>query len=131
MTIIFLNWLIFEARKEIQKYFRWFLVQMKSLEFAFEINWPLVPLQIWFALRWFQPQILTCFVKVPLWFGSKIWGQILLHLCHLMTSCFPCSRFWLKRVFNFIATFIATYILKSTTSFICQSFPTCISSVFL
>ena len=32
----------FEARAEIQKYFCCFLVQMKSLEFAFEINWPLV-----------------------------------------------------------------------------------------
>ena len=28
----------FEARAEIQKYFRWFLAQMKSLEFAFDIN---------------------------------------------------------------------------------------------
>lgn len=26
------------SNAEIQKYFRWFLVQMKSLEFAFEIN---------------------------------------------------------------------------------------------
>ena len=29
---------ILEARAEIQKYFPWFLVQMKSLEFAVEIN---------------------------------------------------------------------------------------------
>ena len=37
----FFNWLIFEARAEIQKYFRWFLVQMKIFKSAFEINWPL------------------------------------------------------------------------------------------
>ena len=30
-----------EARTEIKKYFRCFLVQMKGLELAFEINWPL------------------------------------------------------------------------------------------
>ena len=29
---------LLEAKAEIQKYFRWFLVQMKSLDFAFEIN---------------------------------------------------------------------------------------------
>ena len=29
---------ILEARAEIQKYFRWILVQMKSLEFTFEIK---------------------------------------------------------------------------------------------
>jgi hypothetical protein len=34
-------WPILEARAEIQKYFRWFLVQMKTSKFAFEINWPL------------------------------------------------------------------------------------------
>ena len=28
--------------KEIEKYFRWFLVQVKTVDFAFEINWPLV-----------------------------------------------------------------------------------------
>ena len=28
-------------RAEIEKYFRWFLVQMKTVESAFEINWPL------------------------------------------------------------------------------------------
>ena len=28
----------FEARAEIQKYFRWFLVQMKTFKSAFEIN---------------------------------------------------------------------------------------------
>ena len=32
----------FEARAEIQKYFCWFLVQMKTLLFAFEIKWPLL-----------------------------------------------------------------------------------------
>ena len=32
----------FEARAEIQKHFRWFLVQMKTLEFAYEISWPLM-----------------------------------------------------------------------------------------
>ena len=41
LSYIFLIWPLLEARAEIQKYFRWFLVQMKSLEFAFEINWPL------------------------------------------------------------------------------------------
>ena len=34
-----MSWTSYRAK--IQKYFRWFLVQMKSLEFAFEINWPL------------------------------------------------------------------------------------------
>ena len=33
---------LLEARAEIQKNFVGFLVQMKSLEFAFEINWPLL-----------------------------------------------------------------------------------------
>ena len=28
-------------RAEIEKYFCWFLVQIKTVEFAFEINWPL------------------------------------------------------------------------------------------
>ena len=33
----------FEAKAEIQKYFSFsFLVQMKTLEFAFKINWPLL-----------------------------------------------------------------------------------------
>ena len=41
LSYIFLIRPLLEARAEIQKYFRWFLVQMKSLEFAFEINWPL------------------------------------------------------------------------------------------
>ena len=41
LLYIFLIRSLLEARAEIQKYFRWFLVQMKSLEFAFEINWPL------------------------------------------------------------------------------------------
>ena len=35
---IFLIRLLLEARAEMKKYFRCFLVQMKSLEFAFEIN---------------------------------------------------------------------------------------------
>ena len=29
---------LLEARAEMQKYYRWFLVQMKSLEFVFEIH---------------------------------------------------------------------------------------------
>ena len=41
LSYIFLIWPLLEARAEIKKYFRWFLVQMKILEFAFEINWPL------------------------------------------------------------------------------------------
>ena len=41
LSYIFLIGPLLEARAEVQKYFRWFLVQMKSLEFAFEINWPL------------------------------------------------------------------------------------------
>ena len=45
LSYIFLIQPLLEARAEIQKYFRWFLVQMKSLEFAFEINWPLVVVQ--------------------------------------------------------------------------------------
>ena len=32
---------VLEARAEIQKYFRSFLVQMKTLKSPFEINWPL------------------------------------------------------------------------------------------
>ena len=39
--IFFLICPIFDARAQIQKYFCCVLVQMKSLEFAFEINWPL------------------------------------------------------------------------------------------
>jgi hypothetical protein len=34
-------WPILEARAEIEKYFRSFLVQMKTSKFTFEINWPL------------------------------------------------------------------------------------------
>ena len=41
LSYIFLIRPLLEARAEIQKYFRCFLVQMKSLEFAFEINLPL------------------------------------------------------------------------------------------
>ena len=47
MLIIIINKSIFliqpllEARAEIKKYFRWFFVQMKTLEFAFEIYLPL------------------------------------------------------------------------------------------
>ena len=33
-----------KARAEIKKCFRWFFGSNKSLEFAFEINWPLKPL---------------------------------------------------------------------------------------
>ena len=39
LSYIFLIWPLLEARPEMQKYFRWFLVQMKTLEFAFEIYW--------------------------------------------------------------------------------------------
>ena len=35
----------FLIRAEIQKYFHWFLVQMKTSKSAFEINWPLGALQ--------------------------------------------------------------------------------------
>ena len=43
MLFIFfiLIWPLLEARTEIKEYFRCFLVQMKGLELAFEINWPL------------------------------------------------------------------------------------------
>jgi hypothetical protein len=42
-SYIFLIPPLLEARAEIQKKNHWvFLVQMKSLEFAFKINWPLV-----------------------------------------------------------------------------------------
>ena len=34
-------WGFFEASAEIKKCSCWFLVQMKTLKFAFEINWPL------------------------------------------------------------------------------------------
>ena len=34
-------WHILEARAELQKYLSRFLVQMKTLKFASEINWPL------------------------------------------------------------------------------------------
>jgi hypothetical protein len=36
-----LIWFILEARAELQKYFSRFLVQIKTLKFASEINWPL------------------------------------------------------------------------------------------
>ena len=38
LPYIFLIPPLLEARAEIQKYFRWFLLQMKTLEFAIEIN---------------------------------------------------------------------------------------------
>ena len=37
-------WKYYIFRAEIEKYFVQFLVQMKVVEFAFEINWPLVSL---------------------------------------------------------------------------------------
>ena len=53
---------LLEARAEIQKYFRSFLVQMKTLKFAFEIYWPLlyigtqyttqVSWQVWTTYVW-------------------------------------------------------------------------------
>ena len=46
LSFIFLIQPLLEARAEIQKYFCWFLVQMKSLEFAFEINWPLTLISV-------------------------------------------------------------------------------------
>ena len=46
LSYIFLIRSLLEAREEIQKYFLCFFVQMKSLEFAFETNWPLVASQI-------------------------------------------------------------------------------------
>ena len=54
LSYIFLIWPLLEARAEIQKYFHWFLVQMKSLEFAFEINWPLEQhfLTVGFLILW-------------------------------------------------------------------------------
>ena len=41
LSYIFLIGPLLEAKVEIQKHFHWFLVQIKSLEFAFEMNWPL------------------------------------------------------------------------------------------
>jgi hypothetical protein len=41
LSYIFLIRPLLEDRAEIQKYFCCFLVQMKNLVFAFEINWPL------------------------------------------------------------------------------------------
>ena len=41
MSHYFMIWPILEARAEIQKYFRSFLVQMKTLKFASEVYWPL------------------------------------------------------------------------------------------
>ena len=35
------SWPLLEARAEIENIFVGFLVQMKTLEFAFEIKWPL------------------------------------------------------------------------------------------
>ena len=46
LSYIFLIWPLLEARAEMQKYLCWFLVQMKRLEFAFKINWPLAPVCI-------------------------------------------------------------------------------------
>ena len=46
LSYIFLIPPLLEARAEIQKIFVGFLVQMKSLEFAFEINWPLLQNQM-------------------------------------------------------------------------------------
>ena len=40
LSHIFLIWPLLEAREEIQKYFRWFLVQVRTFKSAFEINWP-------------------------------------------------------------------------------------------
>ena len=42
LSYIFLIRPLLEARAEIQKYFHWFLVQIKTLKFAFKINWPLI-----------------------------------------------------------------------------------------
>ena len=42
LSYIFLIQPLLEARAEIQNIFAGFLVQMKSLEFAFEINRPLI-----------------------------------------------------------------------------------------
>ena len=41
LSYIFLIQPLLEARAEIQNIFVGFLVQMKSLKFAFEIDWPL------------------------------------------------------------------------------------------
>ena len=41
LPYIFLIWPLLEARAVIKNIFAGFLVQMKSLEFAFKINWPL------------------------------------------------------------------------------------------
>ena len=41
LSYIFLIWPLLEARAEIRNIFVGFLVQMKSLELAYEINWPL------------------------------------------------------------------------------------------
>ena len=67
LSYIYLEYIFFirpllGARAEIQKYFRWFLVQMKSLEqFAFEINWP---------LRWYI--FCTLLLKIDLSEWKKI-----------------------------------------------------------
>ena len=41
LLLIYITFSSFEARADIQKCFHCFLVQVKSLKFAFEINWPL------------------------------------------------------------------------------------------
>ena len=65
LSYIFLIQPLLEARAKIQKYFCWFLVQMKSLEFAFEINWPLVtilmPLVLLSIKVCWAAKVSTCF----------------------------------------------------------------------
>ena len=46
MTLFFWFDLFFEARAEIQNHFSLFLVQMKTLKFAYEIYWPLMVLKV-------------------------------------------------------------------------------------
>ena len=45
LSYVFLIWPLLEARAEVQKYFNGFLVQIKRLEFAFDIKWPLAKYQ--------------------------------------------------------------------------------------
>ena len=68
LSYIILIWPLLEARAEIQKYFVGFLVQMKSLEFAFEINWPLADIQN----SWSEKEIHILFMYSLNWRKSPL-----------------------------------------------------------
>ena len=70
--MFFLIHLILEARAEIQKYFRWFLVQMKSWEFAFEINWPLGCVKNFVKL------------SIELWINKINFVKYVVYFCYLL-----------------------------------------------